>query len=274
MNKTLVEPVNPFSGICQSCLFLSSPDRKKEKTLAQDKTLCYLYEYQKIMHIVLVEDNTSLAQSILRVLGHEGYATTHFEEGMRAQSWLTHHKSAYDLVVLDVLLPSLDGFTICRNLRNAQICTPVLMLTSKNMPEDAVAGLDSGADDYLRKPFVFDELLARIRSLLRRQPETVKVRFRLSRDVEIDMLSRQVFKKGEEVTLTAKEFAILNYFVQHPNTIINQQELYDHVFDFAEVHFSNTVEVHIKNLRKKLSSHHEKIPLTTLRGAGYRLDLQ
>ncbi len=226
------------------------------------------------MHIVVVEDNAVLAKSILQVLKHEGYATTHLADGAQAFSWLALNQSSYDLAILDVLLPGMDGFTLSKRLRTEhQLTVPILMLTSKGSAEDIVQGLDSGADDYLKKPFAFKELLARIRSLLRRKGEPVESNVALTPDITIDTLAQRVTKKGKEVHLTAKEFAILLYFLRNPNVVVNQQDIYDHVFDFAELQLSNTIEVHVKNLRKKLKTTHHELPLITIRGAGYRLTL-
>lgn len=226
------------------------------------------------MHIVLVEDNLILAKSLLRVFTQEGYSSTHFADGTEAEDWLIMNDGSYDLVILDVLLPGTEGFTICRHLREANIKTPVLMLTSKDTLEDTITGLDHGADDYLKKPFEVEELLARMRSLLRRPPLSVNTVTELLPGVTIDMKSQSVTMKSDEVvSLTTKEFAILNYFISRPREIINQQQIYDHVFDFAEVQLSNAIEVHIKNIRKKFKAANYEIPITTIRGAGYRLDV-
>ncbi len=224
------------------------------------------------MHIVLVEDNTILAKSIDTVLRHEGYSTTLFTNGEDACTWLLHNTDVYDLVILDVLLPDMNGFEICRSLRMQRIGTPILMLTSKDAYTDTVEGLDCGADDYMKKPFVSEELLARIRSLARRQPQTIEARMQITSDVTVDFLAHKVYKSDEEVHLTAKEFAILSHFLQNPNKLLTQQVLYDHVFDFAEVQMSNTIEVHIKNLRKKLRTVTSELPLVTVRNAGYRFE--
>lgn len=223
------------------------------------------------MHIVCVEDNEVLSKSIEKVLKQEGYTTTFFSDGGTAFTWLSNNSAVYDLVILDVLLPHMNGFDICKSLRLKNVTVPILMLTSKGALEDTIEGLDCGADDYLKKPFSFDELLARIRSLLRRQPEMVDAQIGVTPDVIVDTLSQKVFKKKKEVHLTAKEFGLLLYFIRNPNRVLTQQELYDHVFDFAEVQLSNTIEVHIKNLRKKLRTQCE-VPIVTVRNAGYRFD--
>jgi DNA-binding response OmpR family regulator len=225
------------------------------------------------MHIVLVEDNKLLAESVSKVLKQEGYSVTHIVDGVESYKWILNNNESIDLIVLDILLPNKDGFEICQDIRIEGIKTPVLMLTSKDATEDIVNGLNCGADDYLKKPFIFEEFLARIRALLRRPKNSIKEKIKLTPDVEIDLSSHKAIKMKKEVELTAKEFGILSYFIHNPNTIINQQELYDHAFDFAEVQLSNSVEVHIKNLRKKLNTNNYEIPLKTIRGAGYRLDI-
>lgn len=224
------------------------------------------------MHIVVVEDNLTLAKSIGIVLKREGYATTLFAEGEGAYCWLSANPDAYDMLILDIVLPGMDGYAICRRLRHAGSSVPILLLTSKNAPTDIVTGLDSGADDYVKKPFVFAELLARIRTLTRRALLPLSSVVTLNPELQVDLLARKVFKEGAVVHLTAKEFALLQYFLDHPNQLLTQQALYDHVFDFAEVQLSNTIEVHIKNLRKKLKTDHFAFPLSTIRNAGYRLD--
>ena len=202
------------------------------------------------MHIVLVEDNKILANSIMRILKQEGYTPTYFIDGSEAKRWLIANTGSYDMVILDILLPGTDGLTLCKNVRSEGVLVPILMLTSKNTLEDVVEGLDCGADDYLKKPFAVDELLVRIRSLLRRPPLSVAELEKSIPGVTIDMKSHAVTTtSGASITLTAKEFAILMYFLRNPNEIIDQQRLYDHVFDFAEVQMSNAIEVHIKNIR-------------------------
>ena len=226
------------------------------------------------MHIVLVEDNKILAKSTIRVLKQEGYTPTYFTDGEEAERWLIANNGSYDLVLLDILLPGIDGYTLCKDIRKAGVLTPVLMLTSKDTLEDTIEGLDCGADDYLKKPFAVDELLARIRTLLRRPHLTVAEIAQSLPGVTVDMKSHIITtSSNKNIPLTTKEFSILIYFMNNPNEVINQQKIYDHVFDFAEVQMSNSVEVHIKNIRKKFKAANHEIPLTTIRGAGYRLDV-
>lgn len=226
------------------------------------------------MHIVLVEDNQILAKATMRVLKQEGYTPTYFTDGIEAERWLVANNGSYDLVILDVLLPGLDGFTICQQIRESGVRVPVLMLTSKDTLGDTLTGLDAGADDYLKKPFEVEELLARIRTLLRRPPLSIEDISETIPGVTINMKSHSITTSSEEkILLTAKEFAILTYFIRYSNEIIDQQRLYDHVFDFAEVRMSNAIEVHVKNIRKKFKAVDYEIPITTIRGAGYRLDI-
>jgi DNA-binding response OmpR family regulator len=224
------------------------------------------------MRIAFAEDNQVLAVSIVEVLRQEGYAVTHFDDGAKAYAALSGSPDSYDLAILDVMLPGQDGFSIVETLRKERVALPVLMLTSKGASSDVVEGLDAGADDYLKKPFTFDELLARIRSLSRRPIAVSAEHIAVTPDVTLDMRARTAIKNGESIHLTAKEFSILSYFLRNPGRLMTQQELYDHVFDFADIQLSNTIEVHIKNLRKKLRTKKYKLPLTTLRGAGYRYD--
>jgi len=225
------------------------------------------------MHVVLVEDNQILAKSMVRVLKQEGYTTTHFADGSEAQNWLVFNESAYDLVILDILLPGMNGFEISQAVRTAGITTPVLMLTSKDTVEDTIMGLDVGADDYLKKPFEIDELLARMRSLLRRPALSVQEVLEVMNGVTVNMQTRTITTSaGETINLTNKEFSILVYFIRNPNVVLDQQHIYDHVFDFAEVQLSNAIEVHIKNIRKKFKAVNYEIPIKTIRGAGYRLE--
>jgi two-component system OmpR family response regulator len=226
------------------------------------------------MHIVFVEDNLTLAKATMRVLKQEGYTPTYFTDGAEAERWLIANNGSYDLVILDILLPGMDGYTICKNIRAARVQVPVLMLTSKDSVADTIEGLDSGADDYLKKPFDADELLARIRTLLRRAPLPEEDVTESLPGITIDMRSHKITTSDDqEISLTTKEFAILIYFLRHKGDVINQQQLYDHIFDFAEVQLSNTIEVHIKNIRKKFRDVDYEIPLTTIRGSGYRLDI-
>lgn len=226
------------------------------------------------MKILIIEDNRNLAKSIERVLKQENFSVGNFWNGKEAENfWLINHKEI-DLVILDIQLPEKNGFEICQTIREKGISTPVIMLTAKEELEDKVKGLQIGADDYLTKPFKFEELLARIHALLRRPQIFKSEKLQLTKNIFFDASARKVEKNGEEISLTPKEYEILEFLVQHKNKAVSQQKIFDHCFDFAKDNWSNTIEVHIKNLRKKLFTQtHEKI-LKTIRGLGYRLEIE
>jgi two-component system, OmpR family, response regulator len=221
------------------------------------------------MKILLVEDEQKLATALVRGLGLEGYTVDHIADGKKALTRISLHRSDYDLVILDLMLPSMDGYEICKQMREMNITVPILILTARNETDTKVQLLQSGADDYLVKPFSFAELTARCRALLRRPneklPETLKVA-----DIELNPGERRVKRSGRDVPLTLKEFGLLEYFMRHPNQVVNREDLLNHLWDFNYVGFSNVVDVHVKNLRRKLDANGESI-LETVRGIGYRL---
>ena len=222
------------------------------------------------MKILVVEDNEKLAKSLKKGLEQEGYAADYITDGEAGQRRLEVGVKDYDLVILDRMLPKRDGVSVCKNWREQDIMTPVIMLTAKDMDEDKIFGLDSGADDYLIKPFSFLELLARIRALLRRPKTTLPSELKI-KDLVLNVSTRKVFRGQREVHLTLKEFAILEYLVRQPNQVLNREQIISHVWDFAFDSFSNLVDVHIKNLRKKLEKKNDEKFLETIRGIGYRI---
>ena len=222
------------------------------------------------MKILVVEDNEKLAKSLKKGLEQEGYAADYITDGEAGQRRLEVGVKDYDLVILDRMLPKRDGVSVCKNWREQDIMTPVIMLTAKDMDEDKIFGLDSGADDYLIKPFSFLELLARIRALLRRPKTTLPSELKI-KDLVLNVSTRKVFRGQREVCLTLKEFAILEYLVRHPNQVLDREQIISHVWDFAFDSFSNLVDVHIKNLRKKLEKKNDEKILETIRGIGYRI---
>ena len=222
------------------------------------------------MKILVVEDNEKLAKSLKKGLEQEGYAADYITDGEAGQRRLEVGVKDYDLVILDRMLPKRDGVSVCKNWREQDIMTPVIMLTAKDMDEDKIFGLDSGADDYLIKPFSFLELLARIRALLRRPKTTLPSELKI-KDLVLNVSTRKVFRDQREVCLTLKEFAILEYLVRHPNQVLDREQIISHVWDFAFDSSSNLVDVHIKNLRKKLEKKNDEKILETIRGIGYRI---
>jgi len=221
------------------------------------------------MKILIIEDNEKLASGIKRGLEQEGFAADYVLDGESGERRIELGMHDYDLVILDIMLPKKDGIAVCKDWRKANITIPVLMLTAKDTTEDKIIGLDSGADDYLIKPFLFDELTARVRALLRRPKEALPTELKI-KDIILNTATRKVTRAGKEIPLTLKEFMVLEYLMRHPNKVVTRDELYDHAWDFAANAFSNTVDVHIKNLRKKIDNkNHEKV-LETIRGVGYR----
>lgn len=179
--------------------------------------------------------------------------------------------SAFDVVLLDVMLPGIDGFEVCRRLRRQEVWTPILMLTARNAVEDRVHGLDAGADDYLAKPFPFQELLARIRALARRGPVERPVVLEVG-DLRLDPATWRVWRDEREITLSAKELALLEAFMRRPGQVLTRDQLVDHAWDMAYENRSNVVDVYVRYLREKIDRPFDRHTLQTVRGIGYRLD--
>lgn len=216
------------------------------------------------MRILIVEDEPRLLRTLTKALREEGYAVDTSEAGddglYKAESY------NYDAIVLDVMLPRLDGWEVLERLRK-QKQTPVLMLTARDAHKDRVRGLDCGADDYLVKPFDLSELLARLRALIRRAAGQAKPNLELG-DVVIDIRARTVTLRGESITLTAREYAILEYLALHRGEVVTRTALYEHLFDETDDTLSNLVDVHVFSLRKKLG----RDLITTRRGQGYCIE--
>jgi DNA-binding response OmpR family regulator len=220
------------------------------------------------MRILIIEDEEALALRVQKILQNERYtAEVCFSGDQGLEQALVE---PYDLVILDVMLPGLDGFQILKKLRNDGIAIPVLMLTAKTRVEDKVSGLDLGADDYLTKPFAVPELLARVRSLLRRASD-VKSSLLVIGDITIDTATRSVSKNNSEINLTAKEYAILEFLMYNQNHVVSRMSIAEHVWgDNLDLFtMTNFVDVHIKNLRKKIGD--SKQMIKTVRGVGYML---
>lgn len=223
------------------------------------------------MKVVLVEDNHTLQQSITKVLIDKGHYVKAFSDGESARKWLMVEHATVDACIFDYMLPMLDGMSLTLLLRSAQITTPILMLTARDTLQDKVAGLESGADYYLTKPFEFEELLACLK-VLHRRPRTYQVaEVEIASEIICNLSNHTLLVAGKEIPLTLTEFSILEYLILHRNAPVSQQELYEHVFDFAKENWSNTIEVHVKNLRKKLQIKNHENPIKTIRGVGYAL---
>lgn len=222
------------------------------------------------MRLLLVEDEERFASVLAEGLRHKGYAVDTINDGVKAYTRISLHRSDYDLIVLDLMLPGMSGLDLCRQLRAEGITIPILVLTGRSEEEQKVELLLAGADDYLVKPFSFEELTARIQAILRRPVEAVPVVLRV-RDIELNPAERTASRDGVPLSLTLKEFGLLEYFLRHPNQVVNREDLIAHLWDFNYESFSNVVDVHVKNLRRKLDLGAEPSILETVRGIGYRL---
>lgn len=222
------------------------------------------------MRILVVEDEHRIANSIKKGLEQEKYAVDVSFTGNDGFDLATTEE--YDLILLDLLLPGIDGLTLCRQLRKKQIHTPILMLTAKGQIQDKVEGLDSGADDYLTKPFSFEELLARIRALARRPKNSLNTILTVS-DLKLDTKTFEVKRKERKIQLSSKEFSLIKYLLRHPNQTLTKEQIISHVWDYDADILPNTVEVYIRNLRNKIDKpFKDKKPLIqTIRGFGYKI---
>lgn len=220
------------------------------------------------MRVLVVEDERRLAGIIRRGLLEEGYSVDNAYDGEEAQYMA--ETTPYDAMILDIMLPRKDGIAVCQELRLKKVNTPILMLTAKDSVEDRVKGLDSGADDYLVKPFAFSELLARIRALLRReaQPKTRKLQVG---DLVMDTLTREVSRAQRKIELTTKEYSILEYFMRRPGVVITRTMLEENAWDYEFDSISNIIDVYIRRLRRKIDEEGKDSLIQTVRGAGYRL---
>jgi two-component system copper resistance phosphate regulon response regulator CusR len=218
--------------------------------------------------ILVVEDEPELADFVARGLREDGFAVEHAADGERA--WEALQVSPWDLIVLDWWLPGEDGLAVLRRYRRSGGAAPVLFLTARDSVAERVRGLDGGADDYLCKPFAFDELLARIRALLRRRDRVPESSIAHG-DVSIDLVAHRARRAGHLLDLTAKELALLTFFLRHPGQVLSRTRIYDHVWDENFDGLSNTLEVHVMELRRKLEAHGPRV-IHTLRGRGYLFD--
>ena len=220
------------------------------------------------MRILLVEDEPSAAKMLAKGLREQSYAVDVATDGDAALYQISIYD--YDLVILDVMLPRKDGFEVCQEMRATGSSIPVLILTALDVVNDRIAGLDSGADDYLTKPFDFGELLARARALLRRG-EAIRPEILLVADLEIDTRARRVKRAGRDIQLTGKEYALLEYFARNADRVLGRAEIAEHVWDKNFDVFSNLIEVYIQRLRRKIDDEHQVKLFQTRRGEGYIL---
>jgi two-component system, OmpR family, response regulator len=221
------------------------------------------------MRLLVVEDDVKLARALERGLQREGYAVDLAETGDDALSQASEND--YDAVVLDVMLPGRDGFSVCRSMRSNERWAPVLMLTARDQVGDRIRGLDAGADDYLVKPFDFGELLARLRALIRRGP-TERAPVLEVGDLHIDPAARLVTRAGREIELTVREFALLQFLAQRAGEVVSREQLLEHVWDTSEEGSTNVVDVYIGYLRNKVERPFRGKIIRTVRGIGFMLE--
>ena len=220
------------------------------------------------MRILVIEDNKRLSNSLRMTLEDDGYAIDTAYDGLDGEEMAL--MGTYDIIILDIMLPQKDGLAVCKELRNKRINTPILMLTARDALDDRVQGLDSGADDYLVKPFEVDELRARIRALLRRESPSKSALLQVG-DLTVDPATHAVERAGELIDLTAKEYSLLEYFMRHPNHLVSREMAESHLWSYDHVVASNVVDVYIRRLRRKIDDPYQVKLFETVRGAGYRL---
>jgi DNA-binding response OmpR family regulator len=223
---------------------------------------------KKVMRILLVEDNHRLSDSLRATLIEDGYAVDTAYDGIEGEEMAL--LTPYDIIILDIMLPKRDGIEVCRSLRDQKRTAPILMLTARDALDDRVLGLDSGADDYLVKPFEIKELRARLRALLRRETGNKSGNL-LIENLRLDPATHYVWRDDKPIDLTAKEYALLEYMMRNPNRLITREMVIGHLWDYDQSIASNVVDVYIRRLRRKVDDPFDIKLIETVRGAGYRL---
>lgn len=224
------------------------------------------------MRVLIVEDERKISAYVKRGLEEQGYAVDAAYTGREALDWA--EAVTFDLIVLDILLPEMNGLDVCRELRQRGLRTPVLMLTARDAVDDRVGGLDAGADDYLIKPFALKELLARLRALTRRAADAPKSPVLEIADLTLDTLTHRVKRGDKPIELTAKEFAVLECLMREPGRVLTRTLIAEHVWNYDVYNQSNVVDVYIRNLRRKIDDDFGVKLIHTIRGAGYRLSVE
>jgi len=220
------------------------------------------------MRILVIEDEKHIADFVKQGLKEEGYSVDVAYDGEKG--YFLAGTEEYDAVVLDLMIPKIDGVTLCKKLRQDKISTPILMLTAKDSVNDKVTGLDSGAEDYLTKPFAFKEFLARIRVLLRKNKSSILTKLQVA-DLVMDILTHKVTRDGKEIILTTKEFSLLEYLMRNAGQVVTRTTISEHVWDINFDTTTNVIDVHMAALRRKIDRTHKKKLIHTVRGRGYTL---
>lgn len=222
------------------------------------------------MNITIVEDEKKLAHSLKEGFESEGYGVSVFYDAESAEGKLSDKYSDCSLLLLDLMLPGKGGLELCRDLRSKNVNVPIIALTALNTVEDTIKALDSGVDDFVSKPFSFDELVARVRALHRRSPGIKDVEMTVA-DVRLDPSSRLVYRGNKAISLTMREFDILQYLMESDGKVVTREELFAHLWPKEDIGFSNVVDVHIRNLRSKIDDKYSKKIVRTVRGFGYSI---
>jgi DNA-binding response OmpR family regulator len=220
------------------------------------------------MHILIVEDEKKVALFLKRSLEEEGFTVDLAPDGEEGVQQATN--SSYDLIIMDIMMPKKDGLTATREIRENGITVPILCLTAKDTSEDIIKGLDSGSDGYLTKPFAFAELNARCRALIRRSKQDRGAEIYYA-DLRLDPVSHKVWRSGNELILSAKEYGLLEYFMQNPEQVLTRSMIAEHVWDYTFDSFTNIIDVYVNYLRKKVDQNYETKLIRTVRGVGYAL---
>ena len=221
------------------------------------------------MRVLLIEDDVTIARLLKEGLEDESYAVDVANDG--SEGYRTAATDDYDVIILDIMLPEMNGYEVCRALRNDGNKTPILMLTARDTERDIVEGLDTGADDYLAKPFSFDVLLARIRALLRRPNEKLEEILQVG-DLKLDLSSKKVTRASQEINLTAKEYGVLEYLMRNKGKVLSKEQIISHVWDFDADVLPNNVELFIMFLRRKIDKPFKSKLIHTVSGFGYKLE--
>jgi DNA-binding response OmpR family regulator len=222
------------------------------------------------MRVLVIEDEQKINRTVCQALREEAYAVDAAFDGEQGEEMAL--VNTYDLIVLDLMLPKKNGLALCKGLREQGVVTPILMLTARDSLEDRVEGLDSGADDYVVKPFFMDELLARVRALLRRDTSVKTSKLQLA-DLLVDTSSHRVWRAGSPIELTSKEYAMLEYFIRNPDQVLTRTMISEHVWDDEFDSLSNIIDVYIRRLRRKVDEGYQPRLLHTIRGSGYLLGI-